>query len=298
MTLPFSSRLQDDLLLRIGRVASVIARASGLPAAGERDDYLRRRLAGYIDSHGTEGLERLVKKSEQGDAAAIQELRNALAVNYTYFWREPEHFQILLEHLLTTLRARVKAGDTAPRLRLWSAACASGEEAWSMAMVAAEAERLSGVNARIELLATDIDTLALQDAVRGQYREEVLAQLPHELRDRYLERGKLHWQVTDALRSHLRFAPMDLTASQWPACDAGGAFDAIFCRNLMIYLTDSARFFVFEKFAALLERNGLLFLSRVEGGVDRGEPYFRLCGDGVYLLSAAVRRTTSVGKSS
>jgi chemotaxis protein methyltransferase CheR len=275
---------------RLKRVAAVIAHDSALPQAGERADFLVRRVAAYVSAHGAQALDDLLQRAEGGDAGAVQTLRNALTVNYTYFWREAEHFQILLEHVLTGLRKRPAGAG----LRLWSAACATGEEAWSMAIAAAEALRLSGATTAIEVLATDIDTLALERAAQGRYGDEAIQQLPADLRDRYLHRvggaGSARWQVGEELRRHVRFVPLDLLAQQWPACDGGPPFDAIFCRNVMIYFSDSARFHVFEKFAALLQPDGLLFLSRVEGGVNRAEPSFRPCGDSVYLLRAVARR--------
>lgn len=287
----------------IARVAAVAAQSAGLVRAGERSDFLKRRLTAYLATHGEPVLQTLLQKAERGDAAAIEEMRNVLAVNYTYFWREPEHFQFLLEHLLTTLRKKVGAGGTAPqRLRLWSAACSSGEEAWSMAMVAAEARRLGGRDCQIEVLATDIDTEALAEARTGRYRDEVVQQLPEEYRTRYLQAvrsaGGAQWQVGETLRAIVQFHPLDLLAAQWPVCEKGEFFDAIFCRNVMIYLSDSARFHVFEKFAALLKADGLLFLGRVEGGMKRAEPYFRPCGNSIYLLADAARRAGRHGKHS
>lgn len=290
---------QEESVRRVERVASVIARAAGLARAGERSDFLTRRVAGLVDAQGVVAVDDLLRRAELGETAAIGELRNALSVNYTYFWREPEHFQILLEHAITSLRKKAGASPR-PALRFWSAACASGEEAWSMAIVAAEARRLTGIDAAIDIVASDIDTAALEEARRGQYSDEVMQQLPQELRQRYLQplaqKASPCWQVSDALRSLVHFAPLDLLATQWPLCENGDPFDVIFCRNVMIYLSDSARLHVFEKFSSLLAKDGLLFLSRVEGGINRAEPYFRPCGDSVYLLGAAARRTGVEGK--
>lgn len=277
------------------RVAAVLARAAGLVRSGERGEYLRRRIENFIHNAGQAALDDLLARAEGGDAQAVETLRNAMAVNYTYFWREPEHFGILLEQAMTSLRKKVGAGGTAvPSLHFWSAGCASGEEAWSMAIVAAEAQRLTGIPAEVEILATDIDTAALVDAKAGLYREEVLQQLPQELRDRYLESvpagSGRRWQVRASLRPSLRFAPLDLLAASWPPAAGGAPFDVIFCRNVLIYFSDSARLHVFEMFATLLAPDGLLVLSRVEGGIDRAAPYFRPCGDSVYLPGPAARR--------
>ncbi|MBF0218568.1 MAG: hypothetical protein HQL49_03430 [Gammaproteobacteria bacterium] len=289
-----SSSSGEGLLKRVTRV---IASASGLLKAGERDDYLHRCVADFMVVRGEKVLETLLQKAERGEHEAIQALRNALAVNYTYFWREPEHFHILMEHVIISLRKRVdKRGSLQPRVHLWSAGCASGEEPWSMAIAAAEACRVTGLAATIEILATDIDTVALADAQQGRYRDHALRELPNELRERYFHplrmgSGKI-WRVGEALRKMVRYVPNDLLAAQWPVGESGHRFDAIFCRNVMIYLSDSARVHLFEKFSTLLTPDGLLLLSRVEGGMSYADAYFRPCGDAVYLPSAAARRVS------
>ena len=292
----YNQRVQFNLTQLIERVAAVSARASGLLVAGERISHLHRRLEGFIGTHGIAMLEALLRKSEQGDSKSIQALRNALSVNYTYFWRDPDHFQYLMEHLMTRLRV-LSAAPAKQHLRLLSAGCASGEESWSMAMAAAEAVRLSKINATIDIVAVDIDTAAIEEAGRCVYNEEVVKQLPTHLRSRYLRpvmhRHTTHWQVADELRTMVRFHEVDLLAQYWPYCEVGERFDAIFCRNVIIYISDSARIHMFEKFSALLRSDGLMILSRVEGGINHAEPYFKPCGDSVYMLGAAARRTVN-----
>ncbi len=288
--------MQFNLAPLIDRVAAITARASGLLVAGERLSHLERRLHGFIGTHGINMLESLVRKSEQGDSLAIQSLRNALSVNYTYFWREPEHFQFLLEHLMVRLRLlmRNKKDPGLPVLRVLSAGCSSGEEAWSMAMMAAEAMRQTGIQAQGSIFGVDIDTGIIADAQRCIYNQEVLKELPRELRDRYMQpltyRYTTHWRVNDALQSMVQFQIQDLMQQDWTFCEEGLRFDAIFCRNVIIYLSDSARIHIFEKFSTLLQSDGLMILSRVEGGINHAEPYFKPCGDSVYMLSAAARR--------
>ena len=289
--------MQLNISSLIERVAAVSARASGLLVAGERLSHLQRRLEGFIDMHGIVMLEAMVRKSEQGDSHAIQALRNALSVNYTYFWRDPEHFQFLLEHLITRLRVLEQKNANAgrPLLRILSAGCASGEEAWSMAITAAEAMRQTKIVADVDILAVDIDSAAIEDAQRSLYNAELVKELPHHLRDRYMHsvmhRHHTHWKMNADVQSMVRFRTVDLLAQFWPYCEEGERFDAIFCRNVIIYLSDSARIHIFEKFSSLIRSDGLMILSRVEGGINQAEPYFKPCGDSVYLLSAAARRT-------
>lgn len=289
--------MQLNISSLIERVAAVSARASGLLVAGERLSHLQRRLEGFIDMHGIVMLEAMVRKSEQGDSHAIQSLRNALSVNFTYFWRDPEHFQYLQEHLMTRLRAMARNNESKakPLLRILSAGCATGEEPWCMAMTAAEAIRLTKIDATVEIIAFDVDSAAIEEAQRCVYNPEVVKKLPVHVRDRYMQpvnqRYITHWQPIAELQGMVRFYTVDLLAQSWPLCEDGARFDAIFCRNVIIYLSDSARIHIFEKFSSLIRSDGLMILSRVEGGINQAEPYFKPCGDSVYLLSAAARRT-------
>lgn len=291
--------MQLNLAPLIDRVAAITARASGLLVAGERLSHLERRLQGFIGTHGINMLESLVRKSEQGDSLAIQSLRNALSVNFTYFWREPEHFQFLLEHLIVRLRlvVRNQRKSNPPALRVLSAGCSSGEEAWTMAMMAAEAMRQTGVVAHVEIVGVDIDTGIIADAQRCIYNQEVIKELPLELRDRYLQpityRHRVHWRPNDLLQSMVQFKTQDLMQENWSFAGEGVLFDAVFCRNVIIYLSDSARLHIFKKFSTMLQPDGLMILSRVEGGINHAEPFFKSCGDSVYMLSSAVRRSVS-----
>jgi chemotaxis protein methyltransferase CheR len=106
-----------------------------------------------------------------------------------------------------------------------------------------------------------------------------------------MHRHLRHWQANEQLQTMVRFRTVDLLAQCWPCCEDSERFDAIFCRNVIIYLSDSARIHIFEKFSSLIRPDGLMILSRVEGGINQAEPYFKPCGDSVYLLSAAARRT-------
>ncbi len=192
------------------------------------------------------------------------------------------------------LLVRKNNSNSLPLLRLLSAGCSSGEEAWSMAMVAAEAMRQTGIQATVEIVGVDVDTAIIADAQRCIYNQEVVKQLPLDLRNRYMlpltYRHMAHWRIKDELQGMVRFQTQDLMQQHWFFCEDGLRFDAIFCRNVIIYLSDSARIHIFEKFSTLLQSDGLMILSRVEGGINHAEPYFKPCGDSVYMLSAVARR--------
>ncbi len=268
------------------RIEAVVTGRQGWLRHGAHNDYLMDRLQRYIAESGRPALAHLLVRAERGDKAAQVELRNLLAINYTYFWREQEQFQYLLEHLLP------KVASGMP-LRLWSAGCSTGEEAWSMAMAAREAIRLARpeVAPDLRILATDLDERAIQTAARGRYPAQALARVPEPLRQRYWVaegdgRGGTEYLPRAELRALIEFAPLDLMAEHWPWQEP---FDAIFCRNVVIYFADAAVFHLFERFAGVMKPDALLFTSRVEGGINRARVYFDTCGDSVFRLNQRAR---------
>ena len=143
------------------------------PRGGTRPSFLRRRLSAEIERRGLASLRDLLAQAERGQTTALVELRNRMAVNYSCFWREPAHWSILTEHL----RPKFLAG--AP-VRLWSAACASGEEACSMAMAVGELVETLTIPPKTgdwRILASDIATAALAAAAIGHYPDTALGAL-------------------------------------------------------------------------------------------------------------------------
>ena len=285
-------------------------RAATVRAAGEREFHFERRhfdhiagllrdLAGiHLASHKLEmvyaRLSRRLRSLGLGDfdsycaflgtpegEAEVGSLVNALTTNLTRFFREPHHFRHLAETALPDARKR-QHGRTRPRLRLWSAGCSSGEEPHSIAMTVLrtlpDADRW---DARI--LATDIDTHMVETARHGLYEPDQAQTIPPDLCDRYTAtvrqgtRTKL--SMGDALRRMITIKPLNLL-EEWPM---RGPFDAIFCRNVLIYFDRDGRGMVIERFRHLLAPGGFLYLGHSEslyGVSDR----FRQIGSTTYQV--------------
>src|SRR5690606_14449176 len=182
-------------------------------------------------------------------------LLDAIATNHTAFFREPQHFRFLADVVLPGFTRRVPD--------IWSAACATGEEAYSIAMTLADhvpAERL----AQVRILASDLSTRALRAAAAGVYPLRRLAPLGLEQRRRHFERGLGAHEglarVNDRLRSLVRFERVNLATLG----ETGRQFDVIFCRNVMIYFDRAVQ----QRVVAALERHlrpgGWLFISHAE----------------------------------
>jgi chemotaxis protein methyltransferase CheR len=197
----------------------------------------------------------LLKTSEGNKEAGL--LVNAITTNMTSFFREPHHF----EHLKRLLEGRFAATGGSRRLRLWSAGCSSGEEPYSMAMTLREAarERLAGWDAKI--LATDIDTNMVATAEAGSYDAARAATIPASCRARYTEpQGKRGFTIDAATKSLISFRPLNLL-EEWPM---RGPFDAIFCRNVVIYFDKDTQRDLVARVSRLQRPGDLLFLGHSE----------------------------------
>jgi len=212
----------------------------------------------------------------------IGDLINSITTNLTKFFRESHHF----DHLRDVVLREVRAASTRtgrPRLRIWSAGCSSGEEPYSIAMTVLEAvPEVARWDSRI--LATDIDTTILARAVAGIYPSGDLGELPKALQARYLiqhESASDRVQIADAPRHLITFKQLNLMG-KWPL---KGPFDAIFCRNVMIYFDAPSKAALVERFAGLLKPGGWLFIGHSESLLTQ-QSAFKLKGRTIYQKSS------------
>ncbi|MBS0332546.1 MAG: protein-glutamate O-methyltransferase CheR [Proteobacteria bacterium] len=185
-------------------------------------------------------------------------LLTALTTNVTRFFREPHHFDHLRDNVIAPAADTLRRGG---RMRLWSAACSSGQEPYSMALtilsVLPEAADLD-----IKILATDIDEAILRQAAAGAYNAEQVAPVPREMRSRFERTGDAAnpWRVSRAVRDLVTFRRLNLI-EPWPV---HGPFDAIFCRNVVIYFDEATQERVWARFAPLLAPDGRLYIGHSE----------------------------------
>lgn len=188
------------------------------------------------------------------------EMLSALTTNVTRFFREPHHFEHLQTHVLPSL---IEAARRGARPRLWSAACSSGQEPYSVALTLLGLEPKAGA-LDIKILATDIDPRVVAEGQRGVYVEAALADVPPALKKRYFTpaaggRGQ-EWAVADELKQLVSFRTLNLNAD-WPM---QGRFSAILCRNVVIYFDEPTQQRVWSRFASKLEPGGWLYIGHSE----------------------------------
>jgi chemotaxis protein methyltransferase CheR len=196
------------------------------------------------------------------DASQAEELPRlcaALTNKETFFFRESEHFTLLAGQILPAIARRARRKDKT--VTLWSAGCSTGEEAYSLAMVAHEFRRQHGPFPLL-VLGTDIDGQALEKARRGLYRQGALRRGgPGYLFD-YLDKQGAYWQVQEQIRNSVTFRQHNLVND--PPLPETQEVDVIFCRNVLIYLDSPAMARLYRKFNATLCEGGYLFLSASE----------------------------------
>jgi chemotaxis protein methyltransferase CheR len=253
------------------RVRRLIYEYAGIKLSDHKRNMVYNRLVRRVRSFGGLPFAEYLDLVQSDGSLEREPFVNALTTNLTSFFREPHHFEVL------AARAGERPGAGRP-MRIWSTGCSTGEEPWSIAMVMRESGRAA------DILATDIDSEVLGTAQAGVYRAERAEHMrqvrvrQHFLRGVGVNDGLL--SVRPELRAMVRFAQLNLQAPTWPV---GERFDAIFCRNVVIYFDRQVQLRLAERFANLLVPGGLLVVGHSES-FPGANPAFRSCGRTVYEL--------------
>lgn len=250
-----------------GRIRKMILAYAGISLHEHKGNMVYNRLARRVRATGTQDFRNYLDEVERPGSGEREQFVNALTTNLTGFFRESHHFDRL------TRLDGARAGRT---LRVWSSACSTGEEAYSAAIALREA----GITA--EILATDVDSNALAKARRGVYRLDILERIGPERVRRHFLRGTGenagHAMVRSELRAMVKFVVRNLLAEDWPANES---FDAIFCRNVMIYFDRPTQLRLLDRLAKVLVPGGVLFLGHSEN-CAAGHSAFVACGKTSY----------------
>jgi len=225
-----------------------------------------RRLAPRVRELGFTSFAAYRQRLANPDDVEWEYVVGQLTTNHSHFYREIHHFRLLSEHLAQL----VGAGQT--RIRIWSAACAAGQEPYSMAILLAhQLGTRKDIDAKV--LATDIDRTTLAAAERGRYTPEDLGKLPRFARPYVRSELEGTSTVTEIPRQYVSFKYHNLVSDEWPM---RGPFDAIFCRNVLIYLSRADQAAVIARLAALLKVGGILCLGHSEVARSTNAPIKRL----------------------
>lgn len=196
----------------------------------------------------------LLQKEDNPEEMA--QLVNAITTNLTHFFREGHHFEHLRDEVI---RPRLENPGEGRRIRIWSAGCSSGAEPYSIAMTVHQALG-SRRNWDCRILATDIDSNMLAMGAAGIYPREMCEKIPSDYQHYAHDITQDQCQMDDALRAMISFKPLNLM-ERWPM---NGPFDAIFCRNVVIYFDKDTQRVLFNRMAELLKPGGWLYVGHSE----------------------------------
>jgi chemotaxis protein methyltransferase CheR len=230
--------------------------SSGLSLEGDKLYLVESRLLPIAREAGLPDLASLVSRLAS-DRELAQSVIDAMTTNETFFFRDRVPFEKFRNVMLPQLLA-ARAAER--RLRIWCAACSTGQEPYSLAMLLdEEARRLTGWT--IDILATDLSRRAIESAKQGLYSQfEVQRGLPITLLLRYFQRAGDRWQINEFLRSRVNFREFNLLADY----RALGRFDAIFCRNVLIYFDVPSKRDILARLARTLAPDGFLLMGSAE----------------------------------
>ena len=264
-----SSLLSDNLIENteysftskdLSFISDIMKNDTGIVLSEAKASLVYSRLAKRLRKLGLSGFSdycALVTTAE--GAEERKEMMAALTTNVTSFFREPHHFEHMRTKILPDLVRRAKAGE---RIRMWSAACSSGPEPYSIALTLLQLMPDAN-HYDIRILATDIDENILAVASAGIYEESLLTPVSAELRHNWLrplENDQDRYQVREELRRLISFKPLNLIGT-WPM---KGKFQVIFCRNVVIYFDHHTQEQLWTRFAPILDEGGALYVGHSE----------------------------------
>ncbi|WP_460836834.1 CheR family methyltransferase [Noviherbaspirillum agri] len=256
------------------RVRALIHQRAGIALAESKQEMVYSRLARRLRATGIRSFQSYLDALEsRHDNAEWESFTNALTTNLTSFFREAHHFPILADHV---------RGRKEP-VTVWCSASSTGEEPYSIAMTLCET--LGPLASQSHVIATDIDTNVLATGANGIYPIDRLERMSPERAKRFFLKGKGAQEglvrVRPELRQMVTFKQLNLLSNDWPI---SGPFDAIFCRNVMIYFDKPTQGKILSRFAPLMKPDALLFAGHSENFLYVSNA-FKLRGKTVYELS-------------
>lgn len=252
------------------RIQQMIYNHAGIKLSDAKHDMVYSRIMRRIRATGTQTFAEYLDLI-QVEPAEWEAFVNSLTTNLTAFFREEYHFPILEQQM--------RAHPPGRKFRIWCSAASTGEEPYSLAITAIRA--FDSWQPPVEIVATDIDTSVLAKAERGVYDSDRIARVEDDI-SKYFLRGKGSndgfIKVRPELRQLISFKQLNLLKHPWPLA---GEFDALFCRNVLIYFDKETQRHVLEHFVPLMADDALLFVGHSESLLHLGD-LFRLKGKTVY----------------
>lgn len=248
-----------------------IQRESGIALGDDKLYLFKSRLLPIMERERVRSLDELCDRLRNAATPALRRhVVEAMTTHETLFFRDPAVYDALRASIIPAI-ARMRQATRS--MRIWSAACSSGQEPYSLAMLLLE---LGFADWRIEILGTDLSTQILDRAASGSYLQiEVNRGLPASLLVKYFQRAGLGWQVKSELRKLVRFSQFDLRTNMGPL----GAFDLVLCRNVLIYFDIETRKRILSGIRGVLHPGGYFLMGSSETTFNLDDNFVRsACG--------------------
>lgn len=246
----------------------------GFDFSGCHADMLARRIGGRLAATACKDFHEYLACLHR-DAAELDRLIDAVTINVSRFFRDTLTFELLADRILTDI-VRKKAQTLDRSLRVWSAGCARGEEAYSVAILLQEVLAKEEIALTLHLFATDIDQKALQEARKALYPLSSVEHMKHRLLTRYFTPEGTSFRLVPEIRERVAFSLFDMLDKKRgvPPESVFGAFDLVLCRNLLIYFNPDYQETIFEKLYHALAKNGILILGEAEAPTTKYQRHF------------------------
>lgn len=225
-----------------------IRQKTGIDLGLYKEAQMKRRLTSLYEKKGYSSFEDFYRALDL-DRDLLNEFLDRMTINVSEFYRNAKRWEVLQTKIFPKLL------ETNKTLKIWSAACSTGEEPYTIAMVLSQHIPLS----RISILATDLDENAIQKAKVGVYPERSLAEVPTASKTKFFEQQGSFYKIDDSIKKTVTFKKHNLLKDTYDS-----SFDLIVCRNVMIYFTEEAKNQIYTNFGQSLRKDGILFVGSTE----------------------------------
>lgn len=225
-----------------------IKRKTGVDLSLYKEAQMKRRLTSLYEKKGFSNFREFFSELNRNNEL-LNEFLDRMTINVSEFYRNYKRWEVLETKILPKILERNK------QPKIWSAACSTGEEPYTLAMIMRKFLPLKD----IQIMATDLDSNAIARAKLGIYPERSLNEVPDQIKNLYFTKENEYFYVKDEIKRTVTFKKQNLLADSF-----GGPFDLIVCRNVLIYFTEEAKDGLYHKFSSALKKDGIFFVGSTE----------------------------------
>lgn len=224
-----------------------------------KEKQMKRRIDTLIAKHGISGYDKYIQVLKT-DKVRFEEFVSYLTINVSEFYRNPDQWMLMDKEIIPELISKF-----GKNLKIWSAACSTGDEPYSLVMALSKHLPLN----QIKIYATDLDKQVIAKAKVGLYTEKSIVAVPDDLKKKFFTKVGPSYQISDEIKACVEFKEHNLLKDQYPT-----GYHMIVCRNVLIYFTEEAKDEVFRKFQQSLNKKGILFIGSTEQIINHKEVGF------------------------